>query len=58
MHKLSKDTVRLLSSSQAITSLHGVVKELVENSLDARATNVEVKLVSSTDLYRALVQAN
>lgn len=48
MQKLSKDTVRLLSSSQAITSVHAVVKELVENSLDAKATNVEVKLVSST----------
>ena len=45
MNKLCVDTVRLLSSSQVITSSTAVVKELVENSLDAGATNVEIKLV-------------
>lgn len=45
MKQLPPDTVRLLSSSQVITSMVNVVKELVENSLDAGASNVDVKLV-------------
>lgn len=45
MKQLPSDTVRLLSSSQVITSVVNVVKELMENSLDAGATSVDVKLV-------------
>ncbi|KAJ6665217.1 hypothetical protein lerEdw1_004266 [Lerista edwardsae] len=44
MKQLPAETVRLLSSSQVITSVVSVVKELIENSLDAYATNVDVKL--------------
>nr|XP_020658517.1 PMS1 protein homolog 1 isoform X2 [Pogona vitticeps] len=44
MKELPPDTVRLLSSSQVITSVVSVVKELVENSLDANATTVDIKL--------------
>ncbi|XP_030614068.1 PMS1 protein homolog 1 [Archocentrus centrarchus] len=44
MKQLPSDTVRLLSSSQVITSVVNVVKELIENSLDAGATSVDVKL--------------
>ncbi|XP_075686039.1 PMS1 protein homolog 1 [Rhinoderma darwinii] len=44
MHQLSSTTIRLLSSSQVITAVVSVVKELVENALDAFATNIEVKL--------------
>lgn len=46
MQKLSGETVRLLSSSQVVSCVHAVAKELIENSLDAKATNIEVKLVS------------
>lgn len=46
MKQLSAETVRLLSSSQVITSVVSVVKELIENSLDAGATNIDIKLVS------------
>lgn len=45
MKQLPPDTVRLLSSSQVITSVVNVVKELMENSLDAGASSVDVKLV-------------
>ncbi|XP_015261065.1 PREDICTED: PMS1 protein homolog 1 [Gekko japonicus] len=44
MKQLPADTVRILSSSQVITSVVSVVKELVENSLDAKATSIDVKL--------------
>uniref|UniRef100_A0A8C9L6I0 PMS1 homolog 1, mismatch repair system component n=1 Tax=Pavo cristatus TaxID=9049 RepID=A0A8C9L6I0_PAVCR len=44
MKQLSAETVRLLSSSQVITSVVSVVKELIENSLDASATAIDVRL--------------
>uniref|UniRef100_A0A673AMY4 HMG box domain-containing protein n=1 Tax=Sphaeramia orbicularis TaxID=375764 RepID=A0A673AMY4_9TELE len=44
MKQLPADTVRLLSSSQVITSVVNVVKELVENSMDAGALSIDVKL--------------
>lgn len=47
MNLLDAETVRFLSSSQVVTSVHSAVKELVENSLDAGAANVQVKLVRS-----------
>lgn len=50
MKQLSAATVRLLSSSQVITSVVSVVKELIENSLDARATSIDVKLVSVLEM--------
>ena len=45
MIKLPLDTIRLLSSSQVVTSVSSALKELVENALDAGATNLDVKLV-------------
>ncbi|KAM9364166.1 PMS1 protein homolog 1 isoform 1-T2 [Pholidichthys leucotaenia] len=44
MKQLPTETVRLLSSSQVIASVVNVVKELMENSLDAGASSVDVKL--------------
>ncbi|XP_061697106.1 PMS1 protein homolog 1 isoform X2 [Syngnathoides biaculeatus] len=44
MKQLPAETVRLLSSSQVITSVTNVVKELLENSLDAGASTIDVKL--------------
>ncbi|NXM75897.1 PMS1 protein, partial [Serilophus lunatus] len=44
MKQLPGETIRLLSSSQGITSVVSVVKELIENSLDANATSIDVKL--------------
>lgn len=51
MKQLPPDTVRLLSSSQVITSVVNVVKELLENSLDAGASNIDVKLVQQLKEY-------
>ncbi|XP_072117788.1 PMS1 protein homolog 1 isoform X1 [Mobula birostris] len=44
MKQLPPSTIRLLSSAQSVSSVVNVVKELVENSLDANATSIEVKL--------------
>ncbi|XP_046799501.1 PMS1 protein homolog 1 isoform X5 [Gallus gallus] len=44
MKQLSAETIRLLSSSQVITSVVSVVKELIENSLDASATTIDIRL--------------
>ena len=42
---LPQDTVSLLKSSQVVTSVWSAVKELMENSLDAGAKNIEVVFV-------------
>ncbi|XP_055959436.1 PMS1 protein homolog 1 isoform X2 [Patella vulgata] len=41
---LPASTIRLIGSTQVITSVYSVVKELIENSFDAEATVVDVKL--------------
>ena len=43
--QLRNDTVRLLSCSQVITSVPSVIKELVENALDAKASSISIRLV-------------
>ena len=50
MQKLSNTTIRLISSSQVITSVYAAVKELVENSIDAQSTSIEVRLVRLNDI--------
>lgn len=42
---LDQCTVKFLKTSQVITSVSFAVKELVENSLDAGAKNIEINLV-------------
>ena len=58
MKALPTSTVRLLGSSQVITSVFSVVKELVENSIDAGATSIDVKLVSDSALQCVIRQSN
>lgn len=49
--QLQSDVAKILCSSQVITSPTSLVKELLENSLDANATSVDVKLVRHLLLY-------
>lgn len=46
LKQLPSSTVRLIGSSQVIVSVFSVVKELVENALDANATSIDIKLVN------------
>ncbi|KAK0090009.1 hypothetical protein PV325_004142 [Microctonus aethiopoides] len=46
---LDKITVKKLTTAQIVTSVFSAVKELVENSLDAGATNIDVILVSNNN---------
>jgi DNA mismatch repair protein MutL len=54
---LPENTVRLLGSAAAITSPVDVIKELLDNALDAEATSVEV-LVSPNIIDRIQVRDN
>ena len=45
MNRLSKENINKICSSQAIVTLAGAVKELIENGLDAGATSVEIRMV-------------
>lgn len=45
MKHLPEDTIKLISSTQVITSASSVVKELMENSIDAHATTIDIRLV-------------
>nr|XP_053636644.1 mismatch repair endonuclease pms1-like [Cherax quadricarinatus] len=44
LHALPQDTVRLIKSTQVITTPASIVKELVENSFDAESTTVSIKV--------------
>jgi DNA mismatch repair protein PMS2 len=54
---LSNQSIHRIVSSQVITDLSSVVKELVENSLDAQSSNVEVRLFDN-GLTRIEVEDN
>ncbi|KAJ2359137.1 ATP-binding mismatch repair protein [Coemansia sp. RSA 2618] len=47
MQPISKDTIHRLCAGQVIVDLSTTVKELLENSLDAESTHVELKLKDS-----------
>jgi DNA mismatch repair enzyme (predicted ATPase) len=49
--KLPATTIKLITSTQIISSVASVVKELIENSLDAGARNIDIKLVSRTFIW-------
>lgn len=44
---LPKDTVRAIGSSQVLTDPASVVKELIDNALDARATSIFVEIAAN-----------
>lgn len=44
LNHLPAETIKLISSTQIITSVSTAVKELVENSLDADARSIHVRL--------------
>lgn len=54
---LPKATVHLLGSSQVLTTPTSLVKELIDNSLDAKATSIDI-LISKNTLDRLEVRDN
>ena len=44
---LDSETVHRICSNQVVFNLHGCVKELIENSIDAGASSVEVRFRDS-----------
>ena len=44
--ELPSSTIKLITATQVATSVSNIVKELVENSLDAGSTVIRVKLVT------------
>lgn len=48
IHALPPSTVKLLGSSQVLADSSSVVKELIENALDARATGIFVEIAANT----------
>ncbi|CAO3600192.1 unnamed protein product [Absidia cylindrospora] len=44
---LDKNTIRSIHTGQVITSIESIVKELLENSLDAKANAIDVRLVDN-----------
>jgi len=44
IESLPSSTIRLIGSSQVITSVFSVVKELLENSIDASASAIDIRL--------------
>ena len=57
LKKLGKDTIQLVSSSQVITSAHSLIKELVENALDAKASNIDMRLVRKLNIKSYLLDS-
>ena len=42
--KLNDDSIRRIVAEQAITDLSSIVKELVDNALDAESTTIKIRL--------------
>jgi DNA mismatch repair protein PMS2 len=43
LNKIDKESILQICSNQVVTDLKGAVKELVENSIDASASKIEIK---------------
>ncbi|PNF38564.1 hypothetical protein B7P43_G04046 [Cryptotermes secundus] len=57
MKQLPSSTVKLITSTQIVTSVSGVVKELMENALDGEATSIDV-ILENNGLDRIDVKDN
>ena len=42
--KLQDDSIRRITAEQAITDLSSIVKELVDNAIDAESTTIKIRL--------------
>lgn len=51
---LDKNTAKLITTTQIITSVSNAAKELIENALDANAKSIEINLVFHYSLFSFL----
>ena len=54
---LSQSVIHLLGSTQTLTNAHSLVKELIDNALDAKATSIDV-MISKDTLEKIEVRDN
>ncbi|KAJ3094144.1 Mismatch repair endonuclease pms2, partial [Physocladia obscura] len=52
--RIDKTSVHRICAGQVITDLAGCIKELVENSLDANASSIEVRISSDANTFESL----
>lgn len=53
---LDVKTVKLITTTQVITSVYTAVKELIENALDANADNIEINLVCNKFIFNIFIK--
>ncbi|KAL9656509.1 hypothetical protein ABK040_005272 [Willaertia magna] len=46
IHKIDNSSIHRICSGQVIVSLSSVIKELIENSIDAKSTSIDIKFVN------------
>ena len=44
IQRLDNDTIRRITAEQAISDLPSIVKELIDNALDAESTTIKIRL--------------
>ena len=49
IRKLNEDSIRRIVAEQAITDLSSIVKELVDNAIDAESTTIKIRLCKLQD---------